>query len=278
MAKVHLNGSMIEKAEARISVFDRGFLFADSIYEVTAVINGKLVDGVHHFDRLERSCAEMGFANPLSFSDFVAIHQDLIISDQFSEGVIYLQISRGTAARDFVYPENLTPTVLAFSKPMNIVDHPLAKSGIRIKTMKDLRWARCDIKTTQLTAQSQTKTKVKGEGFDDAWMVKDGLITEGTSNNAFIVNAAGVIMTRPLSEAILGGVTRRVIIQIARDLGYEIDARAFSVAEALSAREAFSTSTSTIALPVLSIDGQAIGDGKPGPVLKALRKAYIDRL
>ena len=278
MAKVHLNGSMIEKAEARISVFDRGFLFADSIYEVTAVINGKLVDGVHHFDRLERSCAEMGFANPLSFSDFVAIHQDLIISDQFSEGVIYLQISRGTAARDFVYPENLTPTVLAFSKPMNIVDHPLAKSGIRIKTMKDLRWARCDIKTTQLTAQSQTKTKVKGEGFDDAWMVKDGLITEGTSNNAFMVNAAGVIMTRPLSEAILGGVTRSVIIQIARDLGYEIEERAFSVAEALSAREAFSTSTSTIALPVLSIDGQAIGDGKPGPVLKALRKAYIDRL
>ncbi len=278
MAKVFLNGELIDEWEAKISVFDRGFLFADSIYEVTAIINGQMVDAPDHFARLQRSCAEMGFENPLSVAEFQKIHNDLRAANKFTEGVVYLQITRGAAARDFVFSDTMTPTVLAFSKPMNIVDHPLAKTGIRIKTMEDLRWARCDIKTTQLTAQSLIKTQVKNEGYNDAWMIRDGLITEGTSNNAFIIDDQGVIMTRQLSPAILGGVTRGSVIQIAKDLGYQVEERPFTVSEALSAREAFSTSTSTIALPVVAIDGQKIGEGVPGPVFRALRQAYIDRL
>lgn len=278
MAKVYLNGEWVDETAAKVSVFDRGFLFADSIYEVTALIDGRLVDADDHFNRLQRSCAEMGFANPLSFAEFETIHQDMMKANNFSEGVVYLQITRGAAVRDFIYSDDMTPTILAFSKPMEIIDHPLVKSGIRIKTMDDLRWARCDIKTTQLTAQSLTKTQVKRDGYDDAWMVRDGLITEGTSNNAFIVNEESIIITRPLSGDILGGVTRSAIIQVARDLGHQVEERAFSVKDAKAAREAFSTSTSTIALPVVAIDDHKIGDGMPGPVFKALREVYIARL
>ena len=275
MAQLYLNGDIVEEQSARISVFDRGFLFADSVYEVTAIVNGRPIYGAQHYERLQRSCQEMGFASPLTLADFLKIHEDLISANDLDEGIIYLQITRGVAARNFVYSDDIKPTVLAFAKPMNILGHPLAKSGIKIKTTDDLRWARCDIKTTQLTAQSMTKTAAINEGFDDAWMVKDGYVTEGTSNNAFIVDSEGTIITRALSPDILAGVTRSVIIETARSLGYDVEEQAFTVDEVKAANEAFSTSTSTIALPVIAIDGQEIGDGNPGPVCQALRKAFI---
>ena len=278
MALIYLNGHLVEEADAKISVFDRGFLFSDSIYEVSAVINGQPVHLEHHFDRFLSSCREMEFDKPLSQSDFSNIHQSIIKANDLDEGVIYMQMTRGVAERNFTYENEMRPTVIAFSKALEIVDHPKAKIGLKIKTRQDLRWVRCDIKTTQLTAQSMTKTSVNRDGYDDAWMIKDGFITEGTSNNSFIVDKQGVIITRPLSTDILGGVTRKVIIETARALGYQIEERAFTLDEALMAQEAFSTSTSTVVLPVIEIDGHMIGDGKPGPVAKSLRSSYIQQI
>jgi len=278
MSIVYLNGDYVEEKEAKVSIFDRGFLFSDSVYEVTALINGHPVDAEDHFKRLELSCEKMGFACPLSLDEFLKLHQTLVDANEQQDGVIYLQITRGVAARNFIYPESLVPTVIAFFKAVNILDNPLARTGIKIKTTPDQRWARCDIKTTQLTAQSMAKTEATRGGFDDAWMVRGDFVTEGTSNNAFIVDDQGVIVTRELSSYILEGVTRKAIIEIARTLGFKIEERAFTVKDALAAQEAFSTSTSTIALPVIEIDGRAIGNGKPGPICSALRKAYIERV
>ncbi len=278
MALVYLNGELMDEAQAKISVFDRGFLFADSIYEVTAIINGRPVYLDDHFKRLTRSCQELGFEAPMTQSEFSGIHQGLIMGNDLHEGVVYLQMTRGVAERNFTYFEGLAPTVFAFSKAMDILDHPKARSGIKIKTAPDLRWARCDIKTTQLTAQSMTKTTVNRNGFDDAWMTKDGWVMEGTSNNAFIVDDRGVIITRDLSSVILAGVTRMAVIDIAKTLGFTVEERAFTVTEAQNAREAFCTSTSTIALPVIEIDGEPVGRGNPGDVYKSIRQGFIDAL
>ena len=278
MSIVFLNNAWVQQGDAKISILDRGFLFADSIYEVTAFINGNPVDYADHFERLLRSCEEMDFECPLSLADFESLHRSLMMKNNISEGVVYFQMTRGVADRNFIYANDMTPTILAFGKAVEIMDHPLAKSGIRIKTAEDLRWARCDIKTTQLTAQSMTKTRVQSNGYDDAWMVRDGFVTEGTSSNAFIVNDEGVIITQPLSNIILGGVTRGAIIKHALSLGFIIEERSFTVEELMSASEAFSTSTSTIALPIIEVDDQTIGDGLPGPVFQKLRQAYVGRV
>jgi len=278
MAVIYLNGNFIDETDAKISVFDRGFLFADSIYEVTALINNHFVDFDFHVERLERSCREMGFKNPFSSQQLLDMHHTLAAHNNLSEGIIYLQISRGVLERNFLFPAEMKPTIFAFSKQLNITAHLPAVKGIKVMTLPDDRWRRRDIKTTQLTAQSLAKTHAVQLGHDDAWMTQDGYITEGTSNNAFIITPDNVIITRDISSDILSGVTRKSILDIASSIGFSIEERAFSIDEAIKAKEAFSTSTSTLILPVIAIDGHMIGSGYPGPITKKLRKAYISRL
>lgn len=275
MSIVYLNGDFITASEARISPFDRGFLFADSVYEVTSVLEGCLVDFDRHYVRLERSCAEIGLALPLSKSGLLEAHTALVSRNSVTEGIVYLQISRGTSPRDFNIDPHLTPTIFMFAETKTILDHPNATTGIRVVSYPDERWSRCNVKTTQLLTQSLARTAAVEAGVHDAWFVKDGLVTEGSTNNAFILSAEGKIITRSADDNILPGITRQTIIECANALGLNVETRAFSMNEARAAKEAFSTSASTFIWPVIEIDGAMIGDGQPGPVYAKLREHYI---
>lgn len=275
MSIVYLNGEFITSSEARISPFDRGFLFADSVYEVTSVLEGCLVDFDRHYVRLERSCAAIGLALPLGKSDLLEAHANLISRNSVTEGIVYLQISRGPSPRDFNIDPVLTPTVFMFAETKTILDHPNARTGIRVISYPDERWSRCDVKTTQLLTQSLARTAAIKAGVHDAWFVKDGLVTEGSTNNAFILTDEGKIITRSTDDNILPGITRQTIIDCANELGLSLETRAFSMDEARAAKEAFSTSASTFIWPVIEIDGTMIGDGKPGSVYARLREHYI---
>jgi Branched-chain amino acid aminotransferase/4-amino-4-deoxychorismate lyase len=273
---VYLNGAWLAEAEAKVSVFDRGFLFADAIYEVTAVIGGKLIDYAGHNARLQRSLLELGIPLPMSEEDLLAIHRRIITLNQLDEGMIYLQISRGVADRDFGYPVDAEPTVVMFTQAKPVLDNPRAGTGITIATMPDWRWERRDIKTVQLLYPSMAKMEALRRGADDAWLVQDGFVTEGTAATAHIVTRDGVLVTRPLSNAILHGITRASIIDLAMGAGITVEQRAFTVDEAKQAAEAFITSATNFALPVVKIDGTPIGDGKPGPVAAKLGKLYLE--
>jgi D-alanine transaminase len=276
---VYLNGDYVPEAEARVSVFDRGFLFADGVYEVTSVLGGKLIDFPGHAARLERSLGELGMGCPLSAEALLAIHRELIARNGIGDGMVYLQITRGNAGdRDFAFPdpETVPQSVVLFtqSKP-GLADSPAAKTGWKIITIDDIRWGRRDIKTVQLLYPSMGKMMAKAAGVDDAWMVEDGKVTEGTSNNAYIVKGKRII-TRHLGHEILHGITRAAVLRFAREAQMEVEERAFTVAEAKAADEAFVTSASTFVMPVVEIDGAALGDGTPGPVAKRLREIYLD--
>lgn len=274
---VYLNGSFVPETEAKISVFDRGFLFADGVYEVTSVLGGKLVDFAGHAARLERSLGELRMKMPCSRDELLAIHRELIARNELAEGLIYLQITRGVQDRDFVFPAETVPqTLVLFPQSRPIVDNPLADRGARIACVEDLRWGRRDIKTTQLLYSSLAKMIARDKGADDAWLVEDGLVTEGSSNNAYIVTREGTIVTRDLSTRILAGITRAAVLSCARDLQMKIEERPFTVAEAQAAREAFTTSATGLVCPVVEIDGVEVGDGQPGPVARRLRQNYID--
>lgn len=279
MREVYVNGSYLPENEATVSVFDRGFLFADAVYEVTAVLRGRLVDFAGHLARLRRSLGELEMALPLSDEALLEIHRELVRRNAIEEGLVYLQVSRGNAGdRDFLYPDPATPpTVVLFTQKKSLIDSPLAARGQRIVTVEDLRWRRCDIKTVQLLYPSMIKELARKRGADDAWMVRDGLVTEGSSNNAHIVTADQRIVTRPLSSDILHGITRKAVLACAGELGLAVEERPFTVAEAQAATEAFSTSASGFVSPVVEIDGAAVGDGKPGPVVARLRKIYVEK-
>lgn len=268
-----IDGSFLPLAEAKVSVLDRGFLFADSVYEVTAVLAGRLVDSGAHLARLARSAAELGI--PLPAIDIAAVERELILRDGIEEGVVYLQLTRGAEDRDFLPSPDLTPTLVMFAQAKTIRDTPAARNGIAVATLPDQRWARRDIKSTGLLAQSLAKQAARAAGAQEAWLVEDGFVTEGASSTAFIV-AGNTLVTRPNSTAILPGVTRAAIEALATETGLAIDHRAFTVDEALAADEAFITSASTFVLPVVRIDGQAIGGGVPGPVAIRLRALYLD--
>ena len=273
---VYVNGDYVPESEARISVFDRGFLFADGVYEVTSVLDGKLVDFDGHLRRLHRSLGELKMAMPCSDGELLEIHRALVEKNAVSEGLVYLQITRGAADRDFAFPDQATPTLVLFTQARSVIDSPLAKRGARVITVEDLRWGRRDIKTVQLLYPSMAKMMAKDSGVDDAWLVKDGTVTEGTSNNAYIVTQDGTIVTRDLSSDILAGITRAAVLKCARELQMKVEERPFTVEEALKAREAFSTSATGFVCPVVEIDGTAVGDGQPGPVAMRLRQAYIE--
>ena len=277
---VYLNGDYLPETEARVSIFDRGFLMADGVYEVTSVLDGKLIDFRGHCARLGRSLAELEMAAPCSDDDLLAIHRELVLRNDLVEGMIYLQVTRGNPGdRDFAYPgPETTPTLVLFTqaKP-GLADNPVAKIGWRVISVPDIRWQRRDIKTTQLLYPSMAKMAAKKAGVDDAWLVEDGMVTEGTSNNAYIIKGNRII-TRHLSSNILHGITRVAVLRYAAAVQMVVEERPFSIAEATTADEAFITSASAFVMPVVQIDGIDIGSGKPGTVTARLREIYLDEM
>ena len=272
---VYLNGEWLPEADAKVSIFDRGFLFADAIYEVTGVVGGKLIEYEGHSARLQRSTAELGITCPLSPDQLLDVHREIVRRNDLKEGLIYLQISRGTADRDFAYPADPTPTLTLFTQAKAVLDNPRVKTGISVALVPDLRWGRRDIKTVQLLYPSMAKMEAAAKGADDAWLVEDGFVTEASSTTAHIITKNGTLITRQLSHAILHGITRASVLDIAKEAGIAYEERAFTPEEALDAAEAFITSATNFVLPVVAIDGKAIGDGKPGPLTLKLRQLYV---
>lgn len=273
---VYLNGEWLPEEEAKVSIFDRGYVFADAIYEVTCVLDGKLLDYDGHAARLKRSTKAIGIAMPTDDDTLLALHREIAKRNDMTEGLIYLQVSRGNPGdRDFMFEKDMTPTFSMFTQKKNVLGAPTGKNGITVITVEDLRWGRCDIKTVQLLYPSLAKMEAHEKGADDAWMVKDGFITEQTSATAYIVTADDVVVTRPLSREILPGITRATALEIAARNGFNVEERAFTVEEAKAAKEAFFTSASNFVTPVIAIDGQKIGDGKPGETSLKLRDLYI---
>ncbi|MCC5985418.1 MAG: D-amino-acid transaminase [Rhodobacteraceae bacterium] len=276
---VYVNGAYLPEDAAQVSIFDRGFLMADGVYEVTTVIDGKLIDFDGHLARLERSLGELDIANPMDRDQWLEVHRELVARNGLELGMIYLQVTRGAPGdRDFLFPdpETTPPTVVLFtqSNPA-LVDSPKAQKGMKVITIDDIRWGRRDIKTVQLLYPSMGKMMAIRQGADDAWMVQDGEVTEGTSNNAYIIRD-GRIVTRALSNDILHGITRAAVLRFAREAQMPVEERSFTVDEAKAADEAFVTSASTFVMPVVAIDGVALGDGTPGPLARRLREIYIE--
>ncbi|MEM1265259.1 MAG: D-amino-acid transaminase [Pseudomonadota bacterium] len=273
---VYVNGQYVDEAEASISIFDRGFLMADGVYEVTSVLDGKLIDFAGHMVRLHRSLAELDMPAPTTDEDIEAIHRTLVEKNGIDEGLVYLQVTRGAQDRDFAWAEGMTPSLVLFTQSRPLRASETAAKGIRIVTTDDLRWARRDIKTVQLLAPSLLKMRAKAAGADDAWMVEDGTVTEGTSSNAYIVTEGGTIVTRDLSHQILHGITRAAVLRYAAEAQMKIEERPFTPEEARGAAEAFITAASSFVTPVVEVDGVTIGDGTPGPVARRLREIYIE--
>ncbi len=276
---VYVNGAYLPEEEATVSIFDRGFLMADGVYEVTSVLGGKLIDFAGHAVRLARSLNELDMQAPCTNDELLAIHRELVTRNDLIDGMIYLQVTRGNPGdRDFAFPDPATtkPTLVLFtqSKP-GMADSPLAQTGIKVISIEDIRWGRRDIKTVQLLYPSMGKMMAKKAGVDDAWLVEDGHVTEGTSNNAYIVKN-GRIITRQLSSDILHGITRAAVLRFATEAQMEVEERPFTIAEAQEADEAFITSASAFVMPVVEIDGAVLGNGTPGPVAKRLREIYLE--
>jgi len=272
---VYVNGDFVPEADAKISVFDRGFLFADAVYEVSTILDGKLIDNNAHLKRLTRSLNELSMAPACTDEVLVAAQQKLVELNDVKEGLLYLQVSRGVADRDFPYPKNPVSSLVMFTQAKSLLNSPKADTGLRIISIPDLRWKRCDIKTVGLLGPAMGKQAALDAGADDAWMVDDGLVTEGTSNNAYIVTADKKIKTRHLGNEILAGITRTAVLKFASEAGYEVVEEPFSLEEVANASEAFITSASLFVMPVVNFDGKDIGNGKPGPIAKELRKIYI---
>ena len=274
---VYVNGEFVAEEEAKISVFDRGFLMADAVYEVTTVLNGKLIDFQAHMDRLKRSLSELDMDEPSQLGELLDIHRALVEKNGLTNGLVYLQASRGVADRDFTFPEEGTPpSVVLFSQAKDPLANKLAETGARIITVPDERWGRRDIKTTQLLYPSMAKMMAKKAGVDDAWLEEDGLINEGTSNNTWIVTKDGKLVTRHLSNSILHGITRKSVMRCAELLQMQVEERPFTKEEAADASEAFFTSASAFVCPVVEINGNKIGEGTPGTVVSKLREIYIE--
>ena len=272
---VYVNGRFVDERDATVSIFDRGFLFADGVYEVSSVLRGRLVDNEAHLARLQRSLAELEMPAPCPLEEIAAIQRRLIALNGLDEGVVYLQVTRGAAERDFKYPSAPRPTLVLFTQAKSLLDDPVATRGIRVITVPDVRWRRRDIKTVGLLAASMARQRAALAGVDDAWMVEDGHVTEGSSNNAFIVTGDAVV-TRRLGNEILHGITRKAVLELSRRDGIPVEERAFSVDEAQAAREAFITSASAFVCPVVGIDDREVGSGRPGPVTMKLRRLYVE--
>jgi D-alanine transaminase len=272
---VYVNGAYLPEEDAKISIFDRGFIFGDGIYEVSAVIGGKLVDCEAHLARLERSCGEIRLALPWSKAELVAIHEELIKRNGLDEGGIYLQVSRGASDREFAFPKDVPPTLVMFTQARSFVDAPTVKTGIKVVSTPDLRWSRRDIKSVNLLAPVLAKQFAAESGAQEAWLVEDGVVTEGASSTAWIVKGKTLI-SRPLSNKVLPGITRKAVLAFIAESGFTFEEREFTLQEALDAEEAFITSATSLVMPVTTIDGHSIHNGAPGPTALRLREIYVD--
>ena len=273
---VYVNGTYFPKEEATISVFDRGFLFGDGIYEVVPVVNGKLVDKANFWERLDRSLREIKLTWSCSKEEILEILETLIAKNELSEGGVYLQVTRGIAERDFAFPKDTPPSFMAFTFAKSFINHPKI-AGVEVVSVEDIRWKRRDVKSISLLGQCLSKDEVVQKGAFEGWMVEDGFVTEGTSSTAYIVKD-GTLITRPLSNDILPGIRRKVILEFCANEGIKVEERPFSIAEALKADEAFMSSATIVLLPIIKLDGQPIGTGKPGVITMKLRDKYVKAL
>ncbi|WP_316858150.1 D-amino-acid transaminase [uncultured Cohaesibacter sp.] len=274
---VYVNGEFLPEEDAKISIFDRGFLFADGVYEVSTVLQGKLVDNEAHLVRLQRSLNELSMTAPCSMKEIEEIQHELLKRNDIKAGSLYLQITRGSEGdRSFLFPKNAKPSLIMFTQARGAHSEETAEKGISVITQPDIRWQRRDIKTVGLLPASMAKQAAIDAGVDDAWMVEDGYVTEGSSNNAHIITKDGVLVTRPLSNKILHGITRKAVLALADEAGLKVEERLFTPQEASEAAEAFITSASTFVTPVVAIDGAPVGDGVPGKHAKRLRELYVE--
>jgi D-alanine transaminase len=273
---VFVNGSFLPFEEASIPIMDRGFLFADGIYEVSAVLNSRLVDNDAHLARLDRSLDQIRIANPYTAQEWTRLEEELVRRNGLVEGVVYMEVTRGAAERDFAFPKDAKATVVMFTQVKNITRAPAAETGVAVVTVEDLRWKRRDIKSVALLAQVLAKQAAAEAGVFEAWMVEDGHVTEGSSSTAFIITRDGRIVTRPLSNAILPGITRQSVMRLAQEHGLKVEERLFTIEEAHAAAEAFLTSASSFVMPVVEIDGKPVGNGRPGALTRRLRQLYLE--
>lgn len=273
---IYINDQFVSEQDAKISIFDRGFLFADAIYEVSAVVEGRLVDNDLHLTRLERSLDEIGIPMPMPKDDIIKLQAELIRRNNLREGVVYMQITRGTAERDFGYADDIKPNFVMLTQVKNITKSANAQNGIAIDLAPDNRWTRRDIKTTMLLAQVLAKKTAHDAGYQDVWLVEDGHITEGGSSSAFIITKNNVLITRPNSNKILPGCTRKAVLKIAEEQNLTIEERLFTPEEAFNAKEAFLTSASSFVTPVIRIQKHVIADGKPGALTLRLQEIYME--
>jgi len=271
---VFVNGQYVPEDQAQVSIFDRGFVFGDGIYEVVPVVGGKMVDKAPFLERLKRSLGELRIDMPMSDADYLAMHEKLIELNGIDEGGVYSQITRGAADRDFAFPKTATPSVAAFTMKKQLLDNPNATTGVKVVTVEDIRWKRRDIKSVALLGQVMAKQEAVEKGGFEGWMVEDGFVTEGTSSTAYIVKD-DTIITRPLSNSILPGIRRKVLLQLCARHNVKLEERLFTVEEALAADEAFLSSATTLVMPIVDIDGSMIGGGQPGPMARKMREAYI---
>lgn len=275
----YVDGRYVAHGRAGVHVEDRGLQLADAIYEVCSVENGLLMDQEEHLDRLMRSLGEIGMAMPMSRRSLTLVMGELVRRNRIGTGLLYLQVTRGAARRDHPIPSiSLRPTLIMTVRELDAVGLERRRAdGIKVITRPDERWARCDIKTTQLLANLLAKTEARKSGAYEAWLVDgEGFITEGSSTNAWIVDSTGCLTTRGLGHEILPGVTRRVILEAAREAQLSILERKFTTADALDAREAF-ISSATGVLPVIAIDGTTIGEGVPGPITRRVQQLYTHK-
>ena len=275
----YVNGRFVRHAVASVHIEDRGYQFADGVYEVIALAGGRFVDLAPHLARLERSLGELRIAKPMSDRALTLVLANLAKRNGIRDGSVYLQITRGVAPRDFPFPRDAVPQVVATARRAKPADPKALADGVKAITIPDLRWARCDIKSVALLPAAMGKQAAREAGAYEAWQYdRDGFITEGTSSNAWIVTRDGELVTRPPTHAILNGITRLVVIELAQEAGLRFVERAFSVEEAHAAREAFVTSTTSFVMPITQIDDATIGNGKPGSFAIQLREKYLGRM
>jgi D-alanine transaminase len=274
----YVNGSYVPMSEAKVSILDRGFLFADGIYEVAAVLDGKLIDNASHLARLQRSVGEIALTLPETTDRIQEIQRELIARNHLVNGMVYLEVTRGAdTGRDFAFPEgDVRPTLVMFTSAKDIVNAESARTGIGVITVPDIRWARRDIKSVALLAQVLAKQAAAEAGAGEAWMVEDGKVTEGGSSSCFILTQDDVIVTRHNSAAILPGCTRKAVVALAQERQLRVEERPFTVEEALAAKEAFITSATVFVQAVVTIDGKTVANGRPGPMTDRLREIYVD--
>lgn len=274
----YVNGQYVPHNQASVHIEDRGYQFADGVYEVVTIVNNRLIDEKGHLDRLWRSLNELKIQPPMKRAPLRLAMKEVIRRNRINNGIIYIQVTRGVAPRDHPFPENAVPALVMTAKRLSLdAARKKAEKGIKVATVADIRWARCDIKSVSLLPNILAKQQAKDAGAYESFMIdSDGMVTEGSSTNAWIVNADGHVITRPTSTAILSGITRQSVIQELNRNGLVLEERSFSKEELLNAREVFLTSSTSYVMPVVEVDDRVIGNGRPGSVSLALRKIYED--